>query len=266
MTRIINLYYLTEDTDGNTRLDNMSAAFKTAFNTMRGATGHLSTGMSYLDQVGSYLSGNEPLALQSVDSDFRTAMENLFNDLGGVSSGLSQLATQSAGHSMQIIGDMQAVNDQFNVVMVDLVDILQLALNPDSESIIEDVSESDAENTTNGKVFNCENYGTAQGDMNTGGIAGSMAIEYDFSPENDSSVLEDASLTSKYFTKCVLSDSRNYGSAVTRRDCVGGICGESDLGVITGCEGYGRVESSGGDYVGGVVGLSKGAVRGSWAK
>ena len=266
MTRIINLYYLTEDTDGNTRLDNMSAAFKTAFNTMRSATGHLSTGMSYLDQVGNYLSGNEPLALQSVDSDFRTAMENLFNDLGGVSSGLSQLATQSAGHSMQIIGDMQAVNDQFNVVMVDLVDILQLALNPDSESIIEDVSESDAENTTNGKVFNCENYGSAVGDMNTGGIAGSMAIEYDFSPENDDNALEDASLTSKYFTKCVLSDSRNFGTAVTRRDCVGGICGESDLGVITGCEGYGRVESSGGDYVGGVVGLSKGAVRGSWAK
>ena len=266
MTRIINLYYLTEDTDGNTRLDNMSSAFKTAFNTMRGATGHLSTGMSYLDQVGSYLSGNEPLSLQSVDSDFRTAMENLFNDLGGVSSGLSQLATQSAGHSMQIIGDMQAVNDQFNVVMVDLVDILQLALNPDSENIIEDVSESDSENTTNGKVFNCENYGTAQGDMNTGGIAGSMAIEYDFTPENDSNALEDASLTSKYFTKCVLSDSRNFGTAASRRDCVGGICGEGDLGVISGCEGYGRVESSGGDYVGGVVGLSKGAVRGSWAK
>ena len=162
MTRIINLYYLTEDTDGNTRLENMSYAFQNAFNTMRGATGHLSTGMSYLDQVGGYLSGNEPLTLQGVDSDFRTAMENLFDDLGGVSSGLSQLATQSANHSMQIISDMQAVNDQFNVVMVDLVDILQLALDPSAEDVIEDVSESDVENTTNGKVFNCENYGAAR--------------------------------------------------------------------------------------------------------
>lgn len=266
MTRIINLYYLTEDSDGNTRMDNMSFAFKTAMDTMRNATGHLSTGMSYLDQVGGYLSGNEPLALQSVDSDFRTAMENLFNDLGGVSSGLSQLATLSASHSMQIIGDMQLVNDQFNVVMIDLVDILQLALDPNSESIIEDVSETDAENTTNGKVFNCENYGTAMGDLNAGGITGSMALEYDFTPEGDDSVLDQASLTSKYFTKCVLANSRNYGTATTRRDCVGGICGDAELGVITGCEGYGRVESTGGNYVGGIVGLSEGAVRSSWAK
>ena len=266
MTRIINLYYLTEDSDGNTRLDNMSYAFQNAFNIMRDATGHLSTGMSYMDQVGGYLSGNEPLTLQGVDSDFRTAMESLFDDLGGVSSGLSQLATQSANHSMQIISDMQAVNDQFNVVMIDLVDILQLALDPGAEDVIQDVSESDVENTTNGKVYNCENYGTAQGDMNTGGIAGSMAIEFDFTPENDSNIMEETTLTSKYFTKCVLADSRNYGTAVTRRDCAGGVCGESDLGVISGCQGYGKVESTGGDYVGGIVGLSKAAVRDSWAK
>ena len=266
MTRIINLYYLSEDQDGNTRLDNTSFAFKNAFTTMRNATGHLSTGMSYLDQVGSYLSGNEPLTLQGVDSDFRTAMEGMFDDLGGVSTGLSQLATQSAGHSMQIIGDMQAVNDQFNVVMVDLVDILQLALNPDMDSIIEDVSEVDPANTTNGKVFNCENYGKALGDINAGGIAGCMAIEYDFSPENDSNAISGNSLASKYSTKCILADSRNYGSAISRRNCAGGICGDGELGLITGCQGYGTAESTGGDYVGGIVGLSKGAVRSSWAK
>ena len=265
MTRIINLYYLTEDVDGNTRMENTSAAFKTAFDTLRGATSHFSTGMSYMDQVGSYLSGNEDLTLPGVDSDFRTAMEGMFDDLGGVSNGLASLSTQSANFSSQIISDMQTVNDQFNVVMIDLVDILQLAMDPDLDNIIEDTSEADLE-TTNGKVYNCENYGAAKGDINAGGIAGSMAIEYDFDPRNDSNAIEDSTLTSKYFTKCVLAESRNYGTATSRHDCAGGVCGDSELGVITGCQGFGAVESTGGDYVGGIVGLSKSAVRSSWAK
>lgn len=265
MTRILNLYYLTEDTDGNTRMENTSAAFKTAFNTLQGATSHFSTGMSYMDQVGNYLSGNEDLTLPGVDSDFRTAMEGMFDDLGSISGGLGNLSTQSANFSAQIIADMQTVNDQFNVVMIDLVDILQLALDPDMENIIEDTSEADL-TTTNGKVYNCENYGSAMGDINAGGIAGTMAIEYDFDPQNDSNAMEDSSLTSKYFTKCVLAESRNYGSATARHDCAGGVCGDSELGVITGCQGFGPVESTGGDYAGGIVGLSKSAVRSSWAK
>ncbi len=35
MTKIINLYYLTEDSTGHTRLDYMSAAFKNAFDALK---------------------------------------------------------------------------------------------------------------------------------------------------------------------------------------------------------------------------------------
>lgn len=266
MTKIINIYYLTEDEDGNTRLDNMSTQFQKAFDELKSATGHLSTGMSYLDQMAKYLSSNDPLSLPGVGSDFRTAMEGMFDDLGSISSGLSRLSVQTATYSNQIVNDMKAVNDQFNVVMMDLCDILELALNPGAEDILEDVSEKDIENTTNGKVYNCENYGKADGDMDVGGIAGSMAIEYDFDPEGDSNIMSETTLTSKYFTKCVLVDSTNYGSAVSRKDNAGGICGTAELGVISGCEGYGSAESTAGDYAGGVVGMSKSSVRDSYAK
>ena len=50
------------------------------------------------------------------------------------------------------------------------------------------------------------------------------------------------------------------------QNCVGAVCGYADLGVISGCEGYGTAESTAGDYVGGVVGQSKGSVRNSFAK
>ena len=64
----------------------------------------------------------------------------------------------------------------------------------------------------------------------------------------------------------MLLDSKNYGDATSRKDCAGAICGYADLGVISGCEGYGTAESTAGDYVGGVVGQSKGSVRNSFAK
>lgn len=266
MTKIINIYYLTEDENGNTRLDNMSTQFQNAFTELKSATGHLSTGMSYLDQMAKYLSSNDSLSLPGVDSDFRTAMEGMFDDLSSISSGLSHLSVQTAAYSNQIVNDMKAVNDQFNVVMMDLCDILELALNPEAEDIVEDISEEDIANTTNGKVYNCENYGKADGDINAGGIAGTMAIEYDFDPEDDTNIMSETTLTSKYFTKCVLVDSTNYGSAVSRKDCAGGIVGSAEMGVISGCEGYGSAESTAGDYVGGIVGMSKSAVRDCYAK
>ena len=92
---------------------------------------------------------------------------------------------------------------------------------------------------TDGKVYNCDNYGKVDGDVNVGGVAGTMGIEYDYDPESDSNIIKDATLTAKYFTKCVLVDSRNYGNATSRKNCVGAVCGYADLGVISGCEGYG---------------------------
>ena len=161
---------------------------------------------------------------------------------------------------------MKAVNDQFNVVMMRLCDILELALSKDKDDIIQDVSEEELASTTDGKVYNCDNYGKVDGDVNVGGVAGTMGIEYDYDPESDSNIIKDATLTAKYFTKCVLVDSRNYGNATSRKNCVGAVCGYADLGVISGCEGYGTAESTAGDYVGGVVGQSKGSVRNSFAK
>lgn len=245
MTKIINLYYLTEDSTGHTRLDYMSAAFKNAFDALKASSGNFSTGMSYLDQVTKYLASNDPLDLPDISSDYRTAMEQMFDDLGSISAGLSRLSVETATYSNQIVSDMKAVNDQFNVVMMRLCDILELALSKDKKDIIEDVSEEELSSTTDGKVYNCDNYGKVDGDVNVGGVAGTMDIEYDFDPESDSNVIKDSTLTAKYFTKCVLLDSKNYGDATSRKDCAGAICGYADLGVISGCEGYGTAETDG---------------------
>lgn len=81
-------------------------------------SGNFSTGMSYLDQVTKYLASNDPLKMPEISSDYRTAMEQMFDDLGSISAGLSRLSVETASYSAQIISDMKAVNDQFNVVMM----------------------------------------------------------------------------------------------------------------------------------------------------
>ena len=113
--------------------------------------------------------------------------------------------------------------------MMRLCDILELALSKDKDDIIQDVSEEELASTTDGKVYNCDNYGKVDGDVNVGGVAGTMGIEYDYDPESDSNIIKDATLTAKYFTKCVLVDSRNYGNATSRKNCVGAVCGYADL-------------------------------------
>lgn len=104
--------------------------------------------------------------------------------------------------------------------MMRLCDILELALSKDKDDIIQDISEEELASTTDGKVYNCDNYGKVDGDVNVGGVAGTMGIEYDYDPESDSNIIKDATLTAKYFTKCVLVDSRNYGNATSRKNCV----------------------------------------------
>ena len=60
-----------------------------------------------------------------------------------------------------------------------------------------------------------------------------------------------------YQTKAILLDCNNYGTVQAKKSCAGGITGRHrDLGTISGCGGWGSVESESGDYVGGVAGLS----------
>lgn len=46
----------------------------------------------------------------------------------------------------------------------------------------------------------------------------------------------------------------------------GGIVGRMDLGAVKACESYGEVESTGGDYVGGIAGVCRATIRDCYIK
>ncbi len=186
--------------------------------------------------------------------------------LSSISNELSALNSEIASSNTVLLSDVRAINNQFIKVMNLFLNVLNNTQNVDYTDIFEDVSEESLQSATRGKVLECTNRGSVTADRNAGGIAGTMAIEYDTDPEDDLLSSQNRSMRFAYQTKAILLDCSNYGSVQAKKSCAGCITGRMDLGTISGCGGWGSVDSESGDYVGGVVGLSLASVRSSYAK
>ena len=212
------------------------------------------------------LSKEDPGDFSQLGTGFDEDSDALNTSLSGMNQELSALSHELSGSTTTLLADVRAVNNKLMDVMNQFVDLLDDALNTDGSDLIEDVSEESLQSAVRGKVLECENYGDVSADRNVGGLAGSMAIEYDLDPEDD--LLPDgtggARLT--YQTRAILLSCDNYGTVEARKSCAGGVAGRMDLGTIYGSGGWGTVSSESGDYVGGVCGLSLSAVRKSYAK
>ena len=212
------------------------------------------------------LAQEDPASFQGLGSAFDEDSDALNTSLSGISRELSSLNDEIADANSSLLSEVRAVNRQFMKVMNLFLNLLHDTKNVDYTDVYEDVSEKTLKSTAKGKVQECENYGDVDGDRNTGGIAGSMAIEYDLDPEDDLTDSADRSVRFTYQTRAILMDCSNYGSVQVKKSCAGGVTGRMDLGTISGCGGYGTVSSENGDYVGGVCGLSLSSIRKSYAK
>ena len=185
--------------------------------------------------------------------------------VNGVSSQINLLNDAVSGTVGTVSNDVKAINKKFNEISNTLFDAMD-----DIESgignTVTDASAVDVDKITLGKLSACRNEAAVSGDINTGGVAGSMALEYTLDPEDDVSSDLDGSYQRQYTYRAVLQSCVNTGAITGKRSYVGGICGRMDLGLITACESYGPVESTSGSYVGGITGLTGAAVRSSFAK
>lgn len=208
--------------------------------------------VSIRDLVDSLVS--EPdIVLNNISSDYRQSGEDLFESIGNISSQVNNINGEIRDAGDILINDIEAINDQIFVVFNLLMTSIE---GKDKSEYIEDISNEDVDDTSLGVVYKNQNYGYVSGDVNTGGIAGSMAIEYDLDPEDDIFKKGAPSLNFKYMTTAILKECINHGKVNSKKDYIGGIAGRMDLGLIKGCENYGDVESKEGDYVGGIAGAS----------
>ncbi|MCM1126077.1 MAG: hypothetical protein NC429_06345 [Lachnospiraceae bacterium] len=192
-----------------------------------------------------------------VGSRFDAAKNMLGSSFSAIISDTRLLNSMLDGENQVVLDDFQAVIDELNII----TDLITDPDPADPDEILEDISDNDQLTDTTGKVMNSANKGFINGDLNAGGIAGSLSRENNFDPENDFDLDQyDTTLNFRYQERIVIRQCENSGKIEGKKDCVGGIAGEVLLGSIMECTNTGTVKTDG-SLVGGIAGISTSTIR-----
>lgn len=245
-----------------------------ALSSLSDAGDTLSAGLDLLKQalddgkrVVDELAAKPTIQFQVIGDDLTQkgdAVDNAFSDLLDNAGSMNDVLSDRSDIA---IADLRAINDQLRVIIDLIRDAIDEERDKDLDDYFEDISDQDGDGKPDaGLISACQNDGSVEGDVNVGGIAGSMAVEYDFDPEDDLTKVGDKSLDFRYLARAVMLDCINRGEITGKKNDTGGVVGLMDLGRVSGCQGYGPVSSTDGDYVGGIAGASYGFIRDSWAR
>jgi len=230
------------------------------------ASGDLSSAANQTKDIFNNITGRGSIVLPSLGADYKAHTTSLNNNLQGMSDNFGYLNQEMNNSTDTLVADLSAVNDQFNVIMMLYTDAIDGVLDKDYSNTIEDNSLEVAEVCTDATIASCENRGRVRGALNVSGIAGTMAIEYDYDLESDVTGIKDATLNTTYLTKCVLRDNENKGLVQAEKSYVAGICGLQEMGTIYRCSNFEKITSTSGEYVGGIAGSSLSDIVKSYAK
>ncbi|MBQ7563478.1 MAG: hypothetical protein IJT16_05755 [Lachnospiraceae bacterium] len=212
-------------------------------------------------EIVSNLNGRDRLVLPTLGDDFHVRTNSLNTNMQGISDNLGFLNQEVSGSADTLIGDLADVNDQFNKLLLLITDAMDGALEMDYVTTYEDNSDDVAETCIDGTVADSLNNAKVEGDLDVGGIAGTMAIEYEFDLESDITGIKDSKVNSTYLSKCVLRSNVNNNPVTSEKSYIGGIVGLQEMGTVLRCENYGKVLSKSGDYVGGIAGESLSTIK-----
>lgn len=242
------------DTGSGSRVDKYSDMLEKL---IRNSSGHMDT---MLDET------------EAREDLFRDNLKILDTELDAAGNSMKKLSDVLIDGSDQTSADVDALSDQTRVlrrliseIRDDLFGVEGISVNDISN---EETDESSYDTSTfqKGKITQCDNRAGVEADINVGGIVGQIATEYDIDPEEDISVVGTESFQTESTVKAVVRNSRNYGEVLAKKDYVGGIIGKTKIGAVISCESYGDVSSAGGNYVGGIAGLSGATIRGCFSK
>lgn len=239
---------------------------KEAASSAKDAAGNLEDMGDETKEILTTLNDKGDIVFPRLGEDYRSTTGSLNSNLKGISENMGYLNDEMSSSGDLLGDDLSDINDEFSEIMLLYTDALDGVLDMDYSNIFEDESQDTAEESIDATIADCRNSGIVKADLNVSGIAGTMAIEYDFDLESDITGLDDARADSTFLTKCVLRQNVNQVNITAQKSYVGGVCGRQEMGMVLRCENYGRIESTSGDYVGGIVGQSLSYIRESYAK
>ncbi len=231
--------------------------------------GELDRASSSLSDFSSALGGSIHDMAQGIDIDLRkndavrAAGNEIYAGLDQISAQIDSLNAFARDESMQVIGNLNEINRRFNS-MTDLMKNERDRLN----SVIDDGIFEDHSDLADSpaRIRGCRNEADVNGDLTTGGITGTVGIEYDLDPDEDVLRRNDRSLDYTFGVTAVILDSENAGRVEARGNYVGGIAGKMDLGRLLNNRNIGDVSSENGDFVGGIAGYGDGYLDGNSAR
>lgn len=214
-----------------------------------------------LETAITHISKFEPIKLPHLDAGASDSADTLFDSINGVSDELRSILGISEQFSAEAKQQLDAITEKFSQVVATALKLVDQMKESTADGLISDTSDVDIDAVKAGKVSACVNTGTICGDINVGGIAGAMAIEYQLDPEDDITAELSDWQTRTYQAKAIVQDCTNLGIVSGKRNYMGGICGKMDMGIILQSHNFGTVSSSDGDYVGGIAGDAGSTIR-----
>ena len=245
----------------NSTLNNMSSSMNNASSDVKSYTENIiDQYKELLDKLQDKLNGNNDNdeKIEDFVDDISKDIENstVADDIHGVAdtvdSEIRTIADSIERISAQIKNIGNTVTETMDVVTSD-------------DDYIEDISSADSAQNSDGVIAKSVNRGAVHGDINAGGIAGTMNVEYDVDPEYDFDITETTNVRLRSTVSDVVIYCINYGEVNSKKDCAGGIVGLQELGLVYGSEGYGTVKSETGNYAGGIAGNSASAITDSYS-
>ena len=212
-----------------------------------------------VSDIVTYLNASEDLRMVGISRTIEDGQDTLKSQMQGMSDIMGRIADDAESYPTQVNDDIRKINDQLKHIY-DLLEEKVEDLEDGPGASYEDISEIAILTASQGKVSYALNEGEVKGDINIGGITGSMALDKD-DPEENAAGSVDVSLGGKYTSQNILYYCTNYGYVSSKNDGAGGIVGFMKHGVTSDCLSYGPVESTGGSYVGGICGQSLSVIR-----
>ncbi len=218
--------------------------------------------------LGEALPDTMQVTVPTVEVTDRDAINASQSDLSGtlnsVANTIAALNSSGSSNSQTLINDVRAITKQMNKIGNTLAGAGDNTADPDD--LYSDISDTDTESDTTGKVAYCVNHGTVDADINAGGITGAMARENDLDPEDDYHTTGSDSMNFKLKSRVVIRGCANYGEVTGKKQGVGGIVGNMEMGSVLSSWNYGSVTAADATGVGGIAGSSKATIRESGAK
>jgi len=239
---------------------------KDAAKNLKKMAGNLQDAGSQMKSIIRDVASKGAVQFPQLSDEYRLRTNSLVSNIQGMSDNLGYLNNEMKGSTDTVCDDLEDVNDKFSTIMLLFTDAMDGVLDMDYSTVYEDESNDVCETSIDATVADCSNFGKVRGDINTGGIAGTMAEEYDFDLEGDVTGVKDSSVNSTYRTKCVLRNNKNRATVTGKKSYVGGVCGLHEIGTILRCSDFSKVASESGDYVGGIAGRSYATIRQSYEK